>query len=151
MTESWIVASHRPAEHTRAINEHTLSLHLRGVSEAHKAGMITLFAVVCWSTAAHICAWPIASSGWPPPPLLPLPQAQFFRLCLQPLLRLLRRGHPSPILLPVAGRQASLAAVADMATLADVCPHHETERGLAARCWVAPEAKVCARGFVNKV
>ena len=27
-----------------AINEHTLSLHLRGVSEAHKAGMITLFA-----------------------------------------------------------------------------------------------------------
>ena len=95
--------------------------------------MITLFAVVCWSTAAHICAWPIASSGWPPPPLLPLPQAQFFRLCLQPLLRLLRRGHPSPILLPVAGRQASLAAVADMATLADVCPHHETERGAAAK------------------
>ena len=34
LTESWIVASHRPAEHTRAINEHTLSLHLRGVSEA---------------------------------------------------------------------------------------------------------------------
>ena len=33
-----------PSEHTRAINEHTLSLHLRGVSEAHKAGMITLFA-----------------------------------------------------------------------------------------------------------
>ena len=28
----------------------------------------------------------------------------------------------------------------------------ETERGAAQpRCWVAPEAKVCARGFVNKV
>ena len=95
LTESWIVASHRPAEHTRAINEHTLSLHLRGVSEAHKAGMVTLFAVDCWSTAAHLSAWPIASSGWPPPPLLPLPQAILSPL-LQPLLRLLRRGHPSP-------------------------------------------------------
>ena len=33
----------------------------------------------------------------------------------------------------LAGRQASLAAVAAMATLADVCPHHETERGAAAK------------------
>ncbi len=40
-------------------------------------------------------------------------------LLLQPLLRLLRRDHPSP-----ASRQASLAAVTAMATLADVCPHH---------------------------
>ena len=37
------------------------------------------------------------------------------------------------LLLPVAGRQASLAAVAAMATLADVCPHLETERGAAAK------------------
>ncbi len=37
------------------------------------------------------------------------------------------------LLLPVTGRQASLAAVAAMATLADVCPHHETERGAAAK------------------
>ncbi len=29
----------------------------------------------CWSTAAHHCAWPTASSGWWPPPLLPLPLA----------------------------------------------------------------------------
>ena len=55
--------------------------------------------------------------------MLPLPLA-IILLLLQPLLRLLRR-----VLLPVAGRQASLAAVTAMATLADVCPHHETERG----------------------
>ena len=56
LTESWIVASHHPAEHTRASNEHKLSHHLRVESvEAHKAG-ITLFAVDCWSTAAHDCA-----------------------------------------------------------------------------------------------
>ena len=59
--------------------------------------------------------------------LLPLPLA-IILLLLQPLLRLLRR-----VLLPVAGRQASLAAVTAMATLADVCPHHETERGAAAK------------------
>ena len=50
----------------------------------------------------------------------------------------------------IASRQASLAAVAAMATLANVCPHHETERGAAAKVMVAPDAKVCARGFVNK-
>ncbi len=39
LTESWIVASHRPAEHTRISNEHKLSRHLRVESvEAHKAG-----------------------------------------------------------------------------------------------------------------
>jgi hypothetical protein len=55
LTESWIVASHRPAEHTRVSNEHKLSRHLRVESvEAHKAG-ITLFAADCWSTAAHHC------------------------------------------------------------------------------------------------
>ena len=54
LTESWIVASHRPAEHTRVSNEHKLSRHLRVESvEAHKAG-ITLFAANCWSTAAVI-------------------------------------------------------------------------------------------------
>ena len=68
LTESWIVASHHPAEHTRVSNEHKLSRHLRVESvEAHKAG-ITLFAADCWSTAAHHCAWPTASSGWWPPP-----------------------------------------------------------------------------------
>ena len=121
LTESWIVASHRPAEHTRVSNEHKLSRHLRVESvEAHKAG-ITLFAADCWSTAAHHCAWPTASSGWWPLPLLPLPLA-ILSLLLQPLRRLLRRDHPSPS--TVAGRQASLAAVTAMATLADVCPHH---------------------------
>ena len=107
-SESWIVASHRTAEHTRAINEHTLSLHLHGVSEAHKAGMITLFAVDCWSTAAHLCLC-FSVLG----PLLPavgrrriccLFLKQFFRLCLQPLLRLLRRGHPSPASSQQAGQ-----------------------------------------------
>jgi len=62
--------------------------------EAYKAG-ITLFAADCWSTAAHHCAWPTASSGWWPPPLLPVPLA-ILSLLLQPLLRLLRRDHPSP-------------------------------------------------------
>jgi hypothetical protein len=39
-----------------------------------------------------------------------------------------------------------------MATLADVCPHHETERGGSQEVLrVAPEAKVCARGFVTQV
>ena len=95
LTESWIVASHRPAEHTRVSNEHKLSRHLRVESvEAHKAG-ITLFAADCWSTAAHHCAWPTASSGWWPPPLLPLPLA-ILSLLLQPLRRLLRCDHPSP-------------------------------------------------------
>ena len=49
LTESWIVASQRPAEHTRVSNEHKLSRHLRGVgrgSQGAKAG-ITLFAVDC--------------------------------------------------------------------------------------------------------
>ena len=82
--------------------------------EAHKAG-ITLFAADCWSTAAHHCAWPTASSGWWPPPLLPLPLAILLPL-LQPLRRLLRRDD--------SGRQASLAAVTAMDTLADICPHH---------------------------
>ena len=42
LTESWIVASHRPAEHTRVSNEHKLSRHLRVESvEAHKAGIDT--------------------------------------------------------------------------------------------------------------
>ncbi len=54
LTESWIVASHRPAEHTRASNEHKLSRHLRVESvEAHKAG-ITLFAADCWSTVGRL-------------------------------------------------------------------------------------------------
>jgi len=120
LTESWIVASQRPAEHTRVSNEHKLSRHLRVESvEAHKAG-ITLFAADCWSTAAHHCAWPTASSGWWPPPLLPVPLA-ILSLLLQPLLRLLRRDDSSPA---SRGRQASLAAVTAMATLADVCPHH---------------------------
>jgi hypothetical protein len=120
LTESWIVASHRPAEHTRVSNEHKLSRHLRVESvEAHKAG-ITLFEADCWSTAAHHCAWPTASSGWWPPPLLPVPLA-ILSLLLQPLLRLLRRDDSSPA---SRGRQASLAAVTAMATLADVCPHH---------------------------
>ena len=61
LNESWIVASHRPAEHTRVSNENKLSRHLRVESvEAHKAG-ITLCAADCWSTAAHHCAWPTAS------------------------------------------------------------------------------------------
>ena len=34
LTKSWIVALHRPAEHTRASNEHKLSHHLRGVSRS---------------------------------------------------------------------------------------------------------------------
>jgi len=40
-----------------------------------------------------------------------------------------------------------------MATLADVCPHHETERGgsQGAARRTDTEAKVCARGFVNQV
>ena len=64
LTESWIVASQRPAEHTRVSNEHKLSRHLRVESvEPHKAG-ITLLAADCWSTAAHHCACPIASGGW---------------------------------------------------------------------------------------
>ena len=55
LTESWIVASQRPAEHTRVSNEHKLSRHLRVESvEPHKAG-ITLLAADCWSTAAHHC------------------------------------------------------------------------------------------------
>ena len=121
LTESCIVASNHPAEHTRASNKHKLSRHLRVESvEAHKAGN-TLFAADYWSTAAHHCAWPTASRGWWPPPLLPLPLA-ILSLLLQPLRRLLRRDHPSPS--TVAGRQASLAAVTAMATLADVCPHH---------------------------
>ena len=69
----------------------------------------------------------MASSGWPPPPLLPLSQAILSPL---PAAIAVRRGHPSPA---SSGRQASLAAVAAMATLADVCPHHETERGAAAK------------------
>ena len=73
--------------------------------EAHKAG-ITLFAADCWSTAAHHCAWPTASSGWWPPPLLPLPLA-ILSLLLQPLLLLLRRDHPSP----ASSRQAGYIAL----------------------------------------
>ena len=61
-------------------------------------------------------------------------------------------GATTLVILPVAGRQASLAAVAAMATLADVCPHHKTEReGRQPRWCVAPESDACGRGFVNKV
>ena len=94
--------------------------------------MITLFAVDCWSTAAHLCAWPIAS--------------RFQRLAAAAFAAS-SSSNPyafacshccgccgaATLLLPVAGRQASLAAVSAMATLADVCPHHETERGAAAK------------------
>ena len=64
--------------------------------------------------------------------MLPLPLA-ILSLLLQPLLRACGCCGATTLLLPVAGRQASLAAVAAMATLADVCPHHETERGAAAK------------------
>ena len=61
-------------------------------------------------------------------------------------------GATTLVILAVAGRQASLAAVAAMATLADVCPHHKTEReGRQPRWCVAPESDACGRGFVNKV
>ena len=149
LTESWIVASHHPAEHTRVSNEHKLSRHLRVESvEAHKAG-ITLFAADCWSTAAHHCAWPTASSGWWPPPLLPLPLA-ILSLLLQPLRRLLRRDHPSP----ASSRQAGQPCCGHRHghPFADVCPHHETERGAAAKVLGRTgKAKVCAGCFVNKV
>ena len=78
----------RKLDFSLTINEHTLSLHLRGLSEAHKAGMITLF--------AHLCVWPIASSAVGRRRLCCLFLKQLFRLCLRPSLRLLRRGHPSP-------------------------------------------------------
>jgi hypothetical protein len=42
LTKSWIVASHRPAEHTRASNEHKLSRHLRGVSRGTQGGHYTV-------------------------------------------------------------------------------------------------------------
>ena len=42
LTKSWIVASHRPAEHTRASNEHKLSHHLRGVSRGSQGGHYTV-------------------------------------------------------------------------------------------------------------
>ena len=95
--------------------------------EAHKAGF-TLFAVDCWSTAAHHCAWPTASSGWWPAAFA-APSIAILLLLLQPLLRLLRRDHPSP----ASSRQASLAAVIAIATLSDVCPQYVTERGAAAK------------------
>jgi len=148
LTESWIVASHRPAEHTRVSNEHKLSRHLRVESvEAHKAG-ITLFAANCWSTAAHHCAWPTASRGWWPPPLLPLPLA-ILSLLLQPLRRLLRRDHPSP----ASSRQAGQPCCGHRHGHPCGCMSSPLRRkeGRQPRCWVAPEAKVCAGCFVNKV
>ena len=53
---------------------------LDGASTARQGSQgagITLFAVDCWSTAVHHCAWPTASSGWWPPPLLPVPINSF--------------------------------------------------------------------------
>ena len=97
LTESWIVASHvtppcgAHESHQRA---HAESSSCVESVEAHKAG-IALCAIDCWSTAAHHYAWPTASSGWWPPPLLPVPLA-ILSLLLQPLLQLLRRDHPYP-------------------------------------------------------
>jgi len=42
LSESWIVASHHPAEHTRVSNEHKLSRHLRGVSRGSQDGHYTV-------------------------------------------------------------------------------------------------------------
>ena len=118
----------------RASNEHKLSHHLRVESvEAHKAG-ITLFAADCWSTAAHHCAWPTASSGWWPPPLLPLPLA-ILSLLLQPLLRLLRRDHPSP----ASSRQAGQPRCGRRHGHPCGClssPLRRSERGGSQRCWL---------------
>ena len=74
---------------------------------------------------------------------------QFFRLCLQPLLRLLRRGHPSP----ASSRQAGQPCCGRRHGHPCGCMSSPLRRreGRQPRCWVAPEAKVCAGGFVNKV
>ncbi len=149
MTESWIVASHRPTEHTRVSNEHKkLSRHLRVESvEAHKAG-IALFEADCWSTAAHHCAWPTASSGWWPPPLLPVPLA-ILSLLLQPLLRRLSRDDSSP----ASSRQAGQPCCGHRHGHPCGCMSSPFRRkeGQQPRCWVAPEAKVCAGCFVKKL
>ena len=42
LTESCIVASNHPAEHTRASNKHKLSRHLRGVSRGTQGGHYTV-------------------------------------------------------------------------------------------------------------
>jgi hypothetical protein len=92
---------------------------------------------------------PPAVVGQPRPAAFAASSIAILLLLLQPLLRLLRRDHPSPV--PVAGRQVSLAAVTAMATLADVCPHHVTERGVAAKVRVAPEAKVTIKECARRV
>ena len=67
LTESWIVASHHPAEHTRTSNEHKLSRHLRVESvEAHKAERLVAAAIAaCSSSNSFAFAAAFAAAAMP--------------------------------------------------------------------------------------
>ena len=62
------------------------------------------------------------------------------------MLRLLRRDHPSPASSRQAGQPCCGRRPAATLGLADVCPHHETERGVAAKVLGRPVAQKDAGG-----